>query len=413
MRYNHLAQAEKVPRRTRQEKPIQQTTKTVPFDYVVTLELKGIRDRIVQNVINVSVEGYFVATAISYSLLIDERKVPREFGAVEPGNPDVFRMSISPSATILSSELDPNDDTRLIVEIKIFGEPKAEVLIYDDNRVISGPHKLEDNGQLTTSISLTIGYRCILIIRDLTNNLSSSEISFIPGSGSIPVPPQFGPQKPFSGRSEFNIVGTPGATINIFIFKKGINQPIQESDQTIPTSAEEAGLVKVTLTEKFEAGDIVLIRYLFDKDKANSVFQIPDKVTDFTLSSIPLKYLKQGFRLNPTVFQRLENEVPIPPEELENPFQPCGILPEYLSFLYTIIDNGTGRELQSEPIHNIAGLGIANGDRPFRVFPKPIVFAPRTVIQFQVQEITGGPGTLYIVLQGYKILGTGRLPLGE
>jgi hypothetical protein len=35
------------------------------------------------------------------------------------------------------------------------------------------------------------------------------------------------------------------------------------------------------------------------------------------------------------------------------------------------------------------------------------------VIQFQVQEISGGPGTLYFVLQGYKVLGTGDVPMEE
>ena len=35
----------------------------------------------------------------------------------------------------------------------------------------------------------------------------------------------------------------------------------------------------------------------------------------------------------------------------------CGI-----DFKYSIVDSGTGRELQNQPIHNIAGLGEATGD---------------------------------------------------
>ena len=83
---------------------------------------------------------------------------------------------------------------------------------------------------------------------------------------------------------------------------------------------------------------------------------------------------------------------------------------EEVSFLYSFDVGDTGREHQNRPIHNIAGLGIANGDRPSRPFAKPMVFEPRSFIRLQIEEISGPPGTLFIVLQGYKILGTGRIP---
>ena len=79
-------------------------------------------------------------------------------------------------------------------------------------------------------------------------------------------------------------------------------------------------------------------------------------------------------------------------------------LPEAVRFLYTITDSGTGRDLQNRPIYNVAGLGIANGDRPFRVLHKPMMFLPRSTIRVQVREIFGR-GRLFIVFQGYKILG--------
>ena len=83
---------------------------------------------------------------------------------------------------------------------------------------------------------------------------------------------------------------------------------------------------------------------------------------------------------------------------------------EEASFRYSIDVVSTGRELQNKEIHNIAGLGIANGDRPFRPFAKPMMFEPRSSIRIQITEISGPPGTLFIVLQGYKMLGTGRIP---
>ena len=78
-------------------------------------------------------------------------------------------------------------------------------------------------------------------------------------------------------------------------------------------------------------------------------------------------------------------------------------------FLYTIVDSGSGRELQNKSVHNIAGLGAADGDRPFRPFARPVPFVPRSTIRIEIEEVSAGPffkdGTLYIVLHGYKRLG--------
>jgi hypothetical protein len=87
----------------------------------------------------------------------------------------------------------------------------------------------------------------------------------------------------------------------------------------------------------------------------------------------------------------------------------CGI-----QFKYSIVDSGSGRELQNQPIHNIAGLGESSGERPFRPFAKPMLFMPRSTIRIEIQEISVGPiyrgAELYIVLHGYKILGYGTGP---
>jgi hypothetical protein len=84
----------------------------------------------------------------------------------------------------------------------------------------------------------------------------------------------------------------------------------------------------------------------------------------------------------------------------------CGI-----QFKYSIVDSGTGRELQNQFIHNIAGLGESSGDRPFRPLAKPMVFVPRSTIRIAIEEISAGPlykgAELFIVLHGYKKLGYG------
>ena len=77
--------------------------------------------------------------------------------------------------------------------------------------------------------------------------------------------------------------------------------------------------------------------------------------------------------------------------------------PEDVSFRYTIFDSGRGRDLQNQPLHNIAGLGIADGDRPFKRLARSMIFQPRSTIRIRVEE-RFGRGTLFIVLQGYKFL---------
>src|SRR5262245_24157803 len=123
--------------------------------------------------------------------------------------------------------------------------------------------------------------------------------------------------------------------------------------------------------------------------------------------------LTLGFRLNPDAANFFTSDLPfdqLSPEARDRVFETGRVAAEEVSFLYSLDVGNTGREYQNKPIHNIAGLGIANGDRPFRPFAKPIMFEPRSFVRFQVEELSGPPGTLFIVLQGYKMLGTGRIP---
>jgi hypothetical protein len=86
--------------------------------------------------------------------------------------------------------------------------------------------------------------------------------------------------------------------------------------------------------------------------------------------------------------------------------QTCGI-----DFKYSITDSGSGRELQNQPIHNIAGLGKADGERPFRPLAKPMLFMPRSTIRIEIEEVSEGllyrDSLLFIVLHGYKMLNYG------
>lgn len=81
-----------------------------------------------------------------------------------------------------------------------------------------------------------------------------------------------------------------------------------------------------------------------------------------------------------------------------------------IQFLYRLMDEGTGREFQSDPILNTAGLGIADGDRPFRQFAVPIVFEPLTTIRMDVIEKSTLPAELHVALHGYRTLGSAGTP---
>jgi hypothetical protein len=118
--------------------------------------------------------------------------------------------------------------------------------------------------------------------------------------------------------------------------------------------------------------------------------------------------LRTGIRINPEIAERLllgPSTLPISSDELSRLFELAGT-PGDVQFLYALTDEGSGREFQSEPILSTAGLGSADGDRPFRQFPMPIRFEPNSSIRMDITEIEREVGDLHVVLHGYKLLST-------
>lgn len=117
--------------------------------------------------------------------------------------------------------------------------------------------------------------------------------------------------------------------------------------------------------------------------------------------------LKNGIKLNPEVAEFLlanaTNELKA--DLIPKLFQVVASPSDLIQFKYAIFDEGSGREFQSEPILNIAGLGSAGGERPFRHFAQPIVFRPRSTIRMEVTEVSDFKGDLHVSLHGYKVLG--------
>lgn len=166
----------------------------------------------------------------------------------------------------------------------------------------------------------------------------------------------------------------------------------------------------------------VAVSYGFDADRTKPlVLGLPQRERlvfpgDITLGQIPPQVLIEGFRLNPAVEHLAigddgELTQQSVPRDLAAKALQRVIPPEPLSFLFSMIDSGTGRELQDEPTHNLASLGSGSGERPFRPLARPITFLPRSTVRVQITEQSlGTRGKLYVVLQGYKIFGMSNCP---
>jgi hypothetical protein len=126
--------------------------------------------------------------------------------------------------------------------------------------------------------------------------------------------------------------------------------------------------------------------------------------------------LRNGIKLNPQFAERAllaGGKAPLDQKTMNQLFQAVAAPPKEIQFLYAIFDEGSGREFQSEPILNTAGLGISDGDRPFRYFSRPIRFDRRSTIRMQVTEVSEFEGDLHVSLQGYKMLGEEGTPTGR
>jgi hypothetical protein len=142
---------------------------------------------------------------------------------------------------------------------------------------------------------------------------------------------------------------------------------------------------------------------------------------DITLGQVPQEALIEGFTIAPnhldTVFGgvvpgQIQDFItaPLASELLQRSFQHLRP-PADITFLFSMVDSATGRELQDEPVFSLASLGASHGERPFRPLQQPLAFAPRSTIRMQVIERSEGvTGTLFIVLFGYRIGTTAACP---
>jgi hypothetical protein len=152
------------------------------------------------------------------------------------------------------------------------------------------------------------------------------------------------------------------------------------------------------------------------------------RLGDISLGDLPASALLQGFRVNPRFEQQVfgfdsagqtgsaperefsDNPVPAAQLRQDSFFQQVKS-PAEITFLFSMLDSGTGRELQDEPVHNLASLGKSNGERPFRLLAQPITFLPRTTMRLQIVERSQDVrGNLFVVFYGYQVVGSSGCP---
>lgn len=193
-----------------------------------------------------------------------------------------------------------------------------------------------------------------------------------------------------------------------------------------PLTGEVGNLVQDVINISVEGVFVaVSIGYGLDEERAAALtlrdpptFD-PPSLGEITLDNIPPDLLIEGFRINPQFAGlalkngQLNEQLPFSVAQgpTSNDPNKQGIFQrlkrtENFGFLLSLVDTATGRELQNEPVHSVATLGRADGQRPFKMLPQPMVFMPRSTIRLQIEERTAGvTGRLFITIQGYKILG--------
>jgi len=196
---------------------------------------------------------------------------------------------------------------------------------------------------------------------------------------------------PFDYVARVRLTGRPGSLI--------------ESEVTV---SSDSAFVATSVGYGLAAEDD---RVAIVRDEAGAAAVGPANAPAIDLASLPLRALppaalRDGIRIRPD-YLRLALDFnaslrTVPADLAAALFERLN-RPDDVSFLYGFSDTGAGRDWQNRRLHNVAGLGIANGRRPFKALPRPRILAPRSTVRVSVEEHIGS-GMLFFAFQGYKVL---------
>jgi hypothetical protein len=212
----------------------------------------------------------------------------------------------------------------------------------------------------------------------------------------------------------------------------------------LPLRGEPGRVVEGVIATGADSGFMATsISYGFEQQRGQDISVTPlavnnaQSVPSLVLGQFPVAALLRGVRLNPRYLATLLNTDPalvgmpgILAAERGLSDQPFGqdflaraafetvAPPAQVQFRMSLIDTGSGRELQDQPVHSLASLGDAGGKRPFRHFAQPFFLERRSTLRVQViEESAGTAGTLFVALHGFRALpqtdcGLDQWPMG-
>ena len=443
-----------------------ETGSAIPYDAAASFEMQGKPGRIVAGVINIDVDGTFVATAIGYGLEEDNRRplALQEIsgGTGDPGEtfrlgdirlgdiaPDVlvdgFR-AIPDAAFVDSGATGPRVAMdRVIAQAgrdKVLEHlvPRSEVSFFFSIVDSNSGRELQDepvhnlaslgktNGERPFRVlpkPLSFAPRSTVRLQVIENSEGVRGTLFIVLYGYKLLAASHCPEpvvRALQGTADCpgEIIGLPTDRITPFDYVANlplVNRPGRLITQEVNVNVE-GGFVATALGYALQA-DITPLKLSTAIARLDAVTrnQIVNANGEIDLAALPLSLfgsqaVEDGFRIRPSLLRVALQDggtlsATVAPEFIDKVFESLNRADD-VSFRYTVFDGGTGRELQNGLVNNIAGLGIANGDRPFKRFARPMIFYPRSTIRVLVQEHFGR-GRLYLVFQGYKLSAPARV----
>jgi hypothetical protein len=428
----------------------------IPYEYAATFNLTGRPGNLVQDVINVGPDGVFVATAISYGF--EPERATADIGKTFSPNsgtlvfPGDIRLSELPvDALIEGFRANPKLDHLVFPSNGDFASPPAAgsglplqgvpadfsanlfqklrspgPLSFLFNFVDTGTgREMQDNPvhniaslgiatgdrpfrQLARPVSFlprsnlrlqvieqsldSIGVLSIVLSGYMiigATGLTEEQARLIASHTAAPAPESLppGPVIPFDYVTTFDLTGRPGNIISDEIAINVEGAYIATSigyGVALPPIGVEPRQLEVQPNRPLNLGAQRL--RIFTPDALRDGVRIRPSMLRVAFQSPSLLNAELPVALAGRIFERLNR-------------------PEDISFRYRIHDAARGRDLQNEPINNIAGLGIADGSRPFRILTRPYRAVPRTTLRVDVEE-RNGRGRLYIVFHGYKTIGS-------
>ena len=417
----------------------------MPFDHAASFELKGVPGNIVQDVINITSDASFVAVAIGYGLEEDRARSSELSPA--PAAPtfrprDILLSQIPAASLIEGFRLNPRFERLVFNDFSAVARGRA---VQNRERTFSDvPISVDSSGDIVERLKPSEEISFLLSIvdsatgRELQDEPIHNLASLGKSNGERPFrmlaqPLTFEPRSTVRLQIVERSDGLRGTLfIVLYGYKTGwlhggesTNRfPAEISgDQSsrvipfdyvasFPLSGSPGNQIESEVPVNVEGGFVATsIGYGLAVDSLDVTLTGlpagPVNLNTIAFGQFPTSALQDGIRIR-TNFVRIafdNNGI------LSNALAP-GVVnrlferlnrPDDVSFRYSIFDGGAGRELQNQPINNIAGLGIANGDRPFKRLARPMLFQPRSTIRVTVEELFGR-GTLFIVFQGYKLL---------